>query len=102
MRTTGPVGGTVGVTLAPYLHKALPVVKNVDQTLAVATGNDHGLRPQLQDSPGQFLLRGLLPQARQRAGLWDVRGDNCGTWQQKLDQGRAGLLVEQLRAALGD
>ena len=102
MGAAGAVGSAAGMALAGDLGRLATVEEEVDDPLAVAAGDDHGMRSQGEHLAGEVLLRVALLIAAQRPRLGDVGGDHGGKRQQALDQRRPGFLVEQHGAALGD
>src|SRR6185295_5912294 len=94
MGATRPVRGPVGIPLAGDLGRFATVEEEIDDPLAVSSGDDHGTWPEGENLPRQVLLRVLRIGTGEGARLGDVRRDHGRQGQQSLDQGRASLLVE--------
>src|ERR1700710_3139207 len=73
---TGTVRGAVGMALAGNLDQPLAIEEEVDQILAVAAGDDDGLRSQLEHAAGEILLAFPLPHPRHPPRPRNVGSDN--------------------------
>ena len=102
VRAARSVRGAVGVARAADLLERVAVEEDVDEPVAVAAGDDDGLRSEAVERAGEVLGLRLGVAAGEHAGLGEVGRDDGREREQLLHERRAGRVVEQHRAGLGD